>query len=177
LLVKQYCLTENSKSKLKAILYFYTSSKEVKVVALQPRSDGNLAEAPAPQRLESRSITMLQISGAIHFAGARTAEKQLPQVTEDVQNPFVILRLKHRDTMGATFIEVLDNYANLLTRAGGELYLTGLGKEAYDSIRRMQSIHVLDKVKIYTETEVLGEGTWQAYHDAQQDMEKVEAKA
>ena len=158
---------------LSAILYFYTSSKEVKVVALQPRTDGKLAEIPAPQKLESRSITMLQISGAIHFAGARTAEKQLPKITKDVQQPFVILRLKHRDMMGATFIEVLDNYADLLTRAGGILYLTGLGKEAHDSIRRMQSIHVLEKVKTYSETEVLGDGTWQAYQDARNDMEAI----
>jgi sulfate permease, SulP family len=161
---------------LSAILYFYTSSKEVKVVALDPRADGKLAEIPAPQRLESRSITLLQISGAIHFAGARTAEKQLPKITKDVQHPFVILRLKHRDMMGATFIEVLDNYADLLIKAGGQLYITGLGKEAHDSIKRMQSIHVLEKVKTYAETEVLGEGTWQAYHDAQQDMEEIKAK-
>jgi SulP family sulfate permease len=162
---------------LSAILYFYTSSKEVKVVALQPRTDGKLAEIPAPEKLESRSITLLQISGAIHFAGARTAEKQLPKITKEVQQPLVILRLKHRDMMGATFVEVLDNYAELLTSAGGILYLTGLGKEAYDSIERMQAIHVLEKVKIYPETEVLGEGTWQAYHDAQQDMETIKEKA
>jgi SulP family sulfate permease len=162
---------------LSAILYFYTSSKEVKVVALQPRADGRLAEVPAPQTLESRTITLLQISGAIHFAGARTAEKLLPKITKEVQQPFVILRLKHRDIMGATFVEVLDNYADLLSRAGGVLYLTGLGKEAHDSIERMQAIHVLEKVKIYRETEVLGEGTWQAYHDAQKDMETIKGKA
>ena len=56
--------------------------------------------------LTSHQVTVLDVYGSLFYAGARTLHARLPRVA-DAQAPAVILRLRGRTTLGATFFSIL----------------------------------------------------------------------
>jgi SulP family sulfate permease len=79
----------------------------------------------------------------------------------------VILRLRGRQNVGATLVEVLATYAEKLKAGGGRLYLTGIGESAYDQIARSGKLRLTGPVRVYAATATRGESTDEAYRDAQ----------
>jgi SulP family sulfate permease len=151
---------------LSALLYVSESSSDVSVVELQERNDGRLEEREPPQSLPSRRATTLDVYGHLFYAGARTLEHLLPS-PRGAEQPVVVLRLRGRRTLGATLIDVLARYAAALHRVGGRLYLSGVGKEAYDQIVRTGKLRLTGPVRAYESTPVLGESTREARADAE----------
>jgi SulP family sulfate permease len=107
----------------------------------------------------------LDISGSLFFAGARTLEELLPSPA-GAENPVVVLRLRGYVRMGATFLEVLDNYSDKITAAGGRLYLSGVDEQAYEQIRRTRQLDLSGPVSVYAASAIQGESSQQAYADA-----------
>lgn len=58
----------------------------------------------------------------------------------DAKRPVVILRLRGYTRVGATLIEVLDEYADELAEAGGRLYLSGVDKKSRQAIKERGQI-------------------------------------
>jgi SulP family sulfate permease len=144
----------------------------VKVVELVRRPDGRVEERPAPARLPSRAVTVLDVNGNLFYAGAWTFGRNLPQV-EDADAPAVVLRLRHRTVVGATFLDILGRYADQLRPAGGRLFLTGVGPHVAQQMERTGRLGRDDAVMIYPETPVLFESTEKAIADAQTWLEQL----
>jgi SulP family sulfate permease len=151
---------------LSALLYVGGSSTDVSVVELVERPDGRLEERRAKPQLNSHRATVLDVYGHLFYAGARTLERLLPSPGEAEQS-VVVLRLRGRRNLGATLIDVLARYAESLQRAGGRLYLSGIGPEAYDQIVRTQKLRLTGPVRVYEATRVLGDSTREARSDAE----------
>lgn len=150
---------------LSAFLYLSESSTDLSVVELAERPDGRIEERQAPRRLPSNQVTMLDVYGALSFAGSRMLERLLPS-PRDARHPVVILRLRGRTTVGATLIDVLSNYADQLQAAHGRLYLVGIGDEAHDQLIRTGKLRLHGPVRVYEATPIRGQSTREAYANA-----------
>ncbi len=104
--------------------------------------------------------------GSLFYAGARTLQARLPEVA-GAEAPAVVLRLRGRTSLGATFFRILGAYAEQLDAAGGRLYLLGLDPDMAQLLARTGRVTVTSPVRVFGATPVLGESTWAALHDAQ----------
>ncbi len=100
---------------LSLLLQLNKEALDLSVVELVRRPDGRFAEQPAPERLPSRSVTVLDIYGSLYYAGAKTLEARLPDPAGSVA-PVVVLRLRGRTALGATGFAVLAGYAEAAGR-------------------------------------------------------------
>jgi sulfate permease, SulP family len=98
---------------------------DLTVVELIPIEDGRLAEAKPPKVLPSGDVTILDVYGSLLSAGSRTLQAKLPD-PGGAQAPALVLRLRGRMALGATFLKVISDYSDLLSEAGGRLYLSGM---------------------------------------------------
>src|SRR4029079_14542678 len=89
---------------LSTVLYLNQASTDVSIVELVEH-DGLVEERKPEPRLQSERPTVLDIHGSIFYAGARTFARLLP-APEDAIRPLVIIRLRGRTKVGATFIDV-----------------------------------------------------------------------
>ncbi len=152
---------------LSALLFLRHSSAAVRVVEVVLRPDDRFEEREAPEALESRSVTVLDVYGDLFYAGARTLEERLPS-PRGARHPAVVLRLRGRTAAGATLVDVLAHYAEELQRADGRLYLTGIRGEAYHRLADAEKLRRAGGVHAFEATAVLGESTRAAVADARE---------
>jgi SulP family sulfate permease len=150
---------------LSTLLFLGRSSTEVLVVELVKRPDGEIEERRPPRRLPSRAVTVLDVYGDLFYAGARTMAQQMPS-PHGADTPVVVLRLRGRQLLGATLIEVLGSYAKDLLAANGRLYLSGMSQEAYDHVARSGKLEVTRHVRGHRATAVVWQSTREAVADA-----------
>jgi SulP family sulfate permease len=137
---------------------------DLAVVELVPLDDGRFEERPPPAVLTSQHVTVLDVYGSLLYAGARTLQAHLPDLGA-AQAPVVVLRLRRRTSLGATFVKVVSDYADRLASAGGRLYLSGLEPSLTE--RLMRSGHVDGPIRTFEATSIVGESTRAAYLDAE----------
>ncbi len=147
------------------IAYFvFSSATDIAVSALVRGPDG-VREEPPPATLSSREVTVLEVRGSLFFAGARTLAERLP-APEGAFEPVLILRLRGYSPAGATFIDVLDRYADRLARAGGVLYLSGVGDALSAQLTRAGKLDLGGGVHIVAAQPFLGASTREAVAEA-----------
>jgi SulP family sulfate permease len=151
---------------LSLLLQLNQEAMDLKVVELVPTDDHRFRQQPAPPALTSHQVTILDVYGSLFYAGARTLQARLPEVAE-AQAPAVVLRLRGRTSLGATFFGVLAGYAEQLGSAGGRLYVSGLDPDMAELLARTVPVSVTPPDQVFGATPVLGESTWAALHDAQ----------
>lgn len=151
---------------LSLLLQLNQEAMDLKVVQLEARPDGTFHELPAPGRLPSEQVTVLDVYGSLLYAGSRTLQARLPDPAGS-QGAAVVVRLRGRTALGATFYRVLHGYAERLAATGGRLYLSGLDEDLLDQLRRAGGLDLSGPVRTVPATEVLGESTRHAVHDAQ----------
>ena len=78
----------------------------------------------------------------------------------------VVLRLRGRIRIGATLIDVLDDYAADLREVGGRLYLSGVHADVAAQLRRAGKLESGREVWIMPAEEVLGVSTAEAVAQA-----------
>ena len=149
---------------LSLLLQLNTEAMDLKVVELVPRDDGRFEEHPAPSALTSNQVTILDVYGSLLYAGSRTLQARLPDPV-GTKAPVVVLRLRGRTTLGATFIKMASDYADRLDGVGGRLYLSGLQPTVTDRLHRTGSIE--GPMRAFEATPVVGESTRAAYLDAE----------
>jgi SulP family sulfate permease len=140
---------------------------DLRIVELVPTDTGSFVEKPAPQALESRRVVLLDIYGSLYYAGARTLQAHLPD-PQDAVEPAVVLRLRGRALLGATSYAVLSDYAARIAAVGGRFYLTGLDPEVLTQVQRNRTVESAGDVRLFVATDVIGEGSLEAYHHAQE---------
>jgi SulP family sulfate permease len=154
---------------LSLLLQLNQEAMDLTVVELVPRDDGRFEERPPPASLTSMHVTVLDVYGSLLYAGARTLEAHLPDPA-GAQSPVVVLRLRRRTSLGATFVKVVGDYADRLAESDGRLYLSGLEKDLTEQLRRTG--HLDGPVRAFERTPVVGESTEAAYLDAEEWLVK-----
>jgi len=149
---------------LSLLLQLNRDAMDLQVVELIPLEDGRAAEAPPPPKLASRGVTILNIYGSLLYAGARTLQAKLPDPSE-AQSAALVLRLRKRTSLGATFIKVISDYAAQLAVGGGRVYMSGLDADVIEQLRKGGLLG--DRVRATEATPILGESTRAAYLDAE----------
>lgn len=155
-----------------AILYLYASSTDIAVVEIVPLDDGGFEERDPPELLTSDQVTLLDVYGSLYFAGARTFEQLLPSPA-DAHHAVVILRLRGRTKVGATFVDVMARYAERLALNGGRLYLSGVGDHVQEQLVRTGKLVAEQRVGIFAATTRVGESSRLAHDDAEEWLRVV----
>ncbi len=122
---------------------------------------GRFREQPAPHVLDDASVTMLDVYGSLLYAGSRTLQVRLPNPA-DARRAVVVLRLRGRTQLGATFFSVVDNYAGRLEIGGGRLFLSGVDPSLLAQLERIGGPNA-DRVTAIRATDVIGESSTAAY--------------
>ena len=148
---------------LSLLLQLNTEAMDLAVVELIPRDDGRFEERPPPATLTSHHVTVLDVYGSLLYAGARTLGAHLPDPA-GARSPVVVLRLRRRTSLGATFVKVVGDYADRLAAADGRLYLSGLEPSLTERLSRTG--HLDGPVRTFEATPIVGESTQAAYLDA-----------
>lgn len=150
------------------ILQLNQEALDLKVVRLERDDAGHVVESRPPPAVAAGQVVVLDAYGSLFYAGARTLQRQLPVPVarqgspssngeqgdaapppDDHGGPVVILRLRGRTTLGATFLKVIGDYARAIDEAHGTLYLTGVdpalaaGWEHDGTLRTVAGVHVL----------------------------------
>ena len=151
---------------LSLLLQLNQEASDLKVVQLTPIGDGRWTEHPAPARLPSYRATVLDVYGSLLYAGSRTLQAKLPDPA-GAEAPTVVLRMRGRTAVGATFVKVVDDYATALDAVGGRLYLSGVDHAVAKLLRRTDRPGASEPVGVFEATEVVGESTTQALLEAE----------
>ncbi len=139
---------------------------DLRVVELRPRDNGTFEEVSSPKKASSRSVTVLDVYGSLLYAGARTLQVNLPDPA-DAEYPVVVLRLRGRCTLGATFLVVIADYADRLAAVGGHLILCGVDTAVMARIERARRRDLAEKMDLVLATPIVGESTLLAVEQAQ----------
>lgn len=151
---------------LSAVLYLVRAANDVTIKALRKEPDGGLVEGAPPAVLDADDgVLVLNVYGSLFFAGARTLGERLPRPA-GARRPVVILRLRGHGQVGATLVDVLDDYADALAAADGRLYLTGLDPQLLERLGRTSKLADGNDPLFYAATERLGQSTRRAVEDA-----------
>jgi SulP family sulfate permease len=150
---------------LSTILYLNQASMDVTVTELVALPDGRIEERRPSPNLASDRVTVLDIQGSTFYAGARTVAGLLP-IPEGAVRPVVVLRLRGRTKVGATFISIIHRYAGRLAAVGGRLYLSGVDEGVRTTLIRSGKLDLGGAVVVTSMTPILGESTLEALADA-----------
>jgi SulP family sulfate permease len=150
---------------LSLLLQLNREAIDLKVVELVPSPDGRLIERPAPKELTA-GVTVLDVYGSLRYAGARTLQVRLPNPAH-AHRPVVVLRLRGRTSLGATFLIMIADYARSLAAVHGRLYISGLDPELVDWFHNSKLVKADGPIRLVAATDVIGESTIHAVHDAQ----------
>ena len=151
---------------LSLMLQLNTDLADLRLVELRQRPDGKVEELAAPKVAPDRSVLIIEAQGSLKYAGARTLQERLPDPTNSMA-PVVVLRLRGRQSLGATFVTVVSDYADRLASVGGRLILSGVSSPLHGRIERADGEEVGDAFEIFDATSVLGESTAEAAEAAQ----------
>ncbi|WP_336083002.1 SulP family inorganic anion transporter [Nocardia sp. SSK8] len=150
---------------LSLLLQLNQEAMDLKVVRLRVE-DGRLVEDTLPRHLSDDEIVIMDVYGSLFYAGARTLQTRLPD-PGGAREPIVILRLRGRTSVSATFLHVLADYAHRLDAVGGRLYLSGVDPRVRavwtDELLAGQGI----AIEFFPATHTLGESTLAAYAEAE----------
>jgi SulP family sulfate permease len=149
---------------LSLLLQLNREALDLRVVQLVPGEDGRLRQTAAPSVLGSHTVTMLDVYGSLLYAGSRTLEVRLPDCT-NADRAAVIIRLRGRVELGATFFHVVDEYAQRLTARGGRLFLSGVDPSLLAQFTRAGGPRA-SRITMIAATEVIGESSAAAYSRA-----------
>jgi sulfate permease, SulP family len=151
---------------LSLLVQLRAEAMDLTVVEIVPQPDGTIRERPPPESLPSARVTALDVYGSLLYAGARTLQVRLPDPTGSA-DPAVVLRLRGRTSLGATFFLVVADYADRLERAGGRLFLSGVDPGMHKRMTRTRRVDASGPVHVHEATDVVGESTLAAYHAAE----------
>ncbi|MDJ0497427.1 MAG: SulP family inorganic anion transporter [Acidimicrobiia bacterium] len=151
---------------ISVILYVISQSNQVAIKQWSVDDAGGVIESDPPDRLESHAVVVLQPYGSLFFAAAPVFEKALPTVTVDSAGSVVILRLRGRNDMGTTFMDVLTRYGESLRDVGSKLVIVSGDEQLNAQLAVTGVTAVVGASNIYTSDERVGATVRRAYAEA-----------
>ncbi|MGI9649347.1 MAG: SulP family inorganic anion transporter [Acidimicrobiia bacterium] len=149
------------------ILYVVRQSNDVAMKRWVLDQDGTVLEQDPPATIEPNDVLVLMPYGSLFFAAAPILEKELPRVTSDSTNAVVILRMRGRNDLGTTFMDVLRRYAQSLAAVGGKMMIVSATERIQHQLQVTGVTAVVGEENIYPTDERLGATVRRAYADAQ----------
>jgi SulP family sulfate permease len=140
---------------LSLLHYIYRSSNDVHVLALKKRQDGALMREKAPEKLPSDKVTALSLYGSMFFASAYLLEETLPSPA-GAKRAVAVLHLRGLETVGSTFIKIIERYAERLQEGDGTLFLAGVTEGVYEQLEKTETTQTIRPEHVYIESQVLG---------------------
>ncbi len=151
---------------LSVVQYVYSSSTDIKVVALTRDADNRFLEGEPPASLPEHALTVLDVYGSVFYAGTDIIDKLLPDaLTAD--GSVMVLRLRGRADVGSTFLNLLQRYATQLNDGGGYLALVGIGPALLDQLVRTGAADAIGRDHIYIAHPALMASLEEAVKDAE----------
>jgi SulP family sulfate permease len=148
------------------MLYVIRQSNQISLQRLRVDDERHLLDDDPPDELPADTVVLLEPVGSLFFAAAPAFEAMLPKVTDQSSNSVVVIRLRGRDDVGATLIEVFVRYASALHDVESKLVLASVQPRVQDQLKATGMMNDLGEHNIY------GPGRWRtdtlltAYDDA-----------
>jgi len=139
---------------LSFLFHVIASASDVRIVELVPDERGDFEVREPPDALPDNSATLLSIHGGKFFAAASKISDLIPSAVE-AQNAMVIIRMRGKDSIGSTFIQVLERYSAALQKNGGKLMLSGVSVHVYSQLEKTEIVELLGEQNIYPESSKL----------------------
>jgi SulP family sulfate permease len=143
---------------LSLLLQLNREAVDLRVTQLDVLPNGDLREHELGEALPSGAVTVLDVHGSLLFAGARTLQARLPDPSA-ANRPAVVLRLRGRSAMGATFVTVTVGYSRQLQARGGHLFLSGVSPELDATLRSAAADELDDSLTLVGYEPVIGAST------------------
>lgn len=152
---------------LSAVLFILRQSERISIRRLLVDDEGGVSEVDPPTQVPASEVLAIQPYGSLFFAAASSFEERLPAVDDASKGSVVILRMRGKDEVGSTLIEVLKRYAKALAAVDSRLVLVTDSKTVLLQLERTGATEVIGEDNIYRGNEVLGRAFKRAYADAQ----------
>ena len=108
------------------ILYVLRQSNQISLQRLRIDDERHVIDDEPPDELPADTVVLLEPVGSLFFAAAPAFEAMLPTVTDQSSNSVVVIRLRGRDDVGATLIDVFVRYASALHDVESKLVLASV---------------------------------------------------
>lgn len=153
---------------ISVILHVTRQSNKVKVTRWVFGPDSQLPqECDPPAVLEGHDVVVLNVYGSLFFASAPVFEAQLPQLGEESVGSVVILRLRGKEDLGSTFIQVTTRYAEKLNAAGSHFMLAGVGDRVLRQLSQTGAIDTIGEENVFPVDPTVGASVADAMQRAQ----------
>jgi SulP family sulfate permease len=146
---------------LSIVLHVFRESNKIVVTEWVLQPGGFPIERPAPRRLPSHQLTVLQVYGSLFFAAAKSMEEMLPEV-DNTTRAVVAISLRGKSEIGSTFVTVLQRYCMALQARGSRLMLVGVDPVVRDQLAKTGILAVIGEDNVFVATPQLGEALNQA---------------
>jgi SulP family sulfate permease len=150
-----------------AVLLFVIRQSNQVTVKEWVLEEGQLPhEQAAPELLPSNQATVLIPYGSLFFAAAPIFEEQLPKLEEDTRYAVALVNLRGHQTVGSTFLEILERYAEELRDHKSRLMLVGVHPDVKEQLERTGQIDLLGEDNVLVRTADVGESVVIGYNQA-----------
>jgi SulP family sulfate permease len=146
---------------LSAALHVLRQSNKVVVTQWVLQPQGFPIEQPAPARLPSNQLTLLQVYGSLFFAAAKNLEEMLPKA-DGAERAVLAISLRGKSEIGSTFMTVLKRYGESLRARGNKLMLVGVDPAVRNQLARTGMLQTLGEENVFVATPQLGAALNQA---------------
>jgi SulP family sulfate permease len=154
---------------LAVVLSFFfhviTSASEVRVVELVQDEQGDFEVQEPPDELPDHKTTLLTFRGGRFFAAAYKIGDLLPSAIK-AQGAVAIIRLRGKDSIGSTFIQIMERYSAALQKNGGKLMFSGVSENVYDQLEKTEMIELLGEENVFPDSSKLLYSSKRAVKDA-----------
>lgn len=153
---------------ISVILHVTRQSNKVKVTRWVFAPDSTMPqEADPPAVLAADDVVVLNVYGSLFFASAPIFEAQLPAVDPTSTGTVVILRLRGKEDLGSTFIQVTTRYAKSLLGVGSHLLLAGVGARVLRQLTQTGAIDIIGEDNVFPADPSVGASVASARERAQ----------
>ena len=151
---------------LSLFLFVVRQSNQLKVFAWEVKEGEYPIEKPAPNELLSEQVVVLVPAGSLFFAATSIFEEALPEL-DNADHSAVIISLRGYDTVGSTFLNVLEKFDAELIEHDSKLILAELNDELWGQLAHTGHIQMFGRDHVYEATDRVSESIFIAYKDAQ----------
>ena len=147
-------------------LFVVDQSNQLKVFTWEIKEGEYPVEKPAPDELLPGEVVVLAPMGSLFFAAAPIFEEELPEL-DKAHRSVLIISLRGYDTVGSTFLSVLEKYDEKMAAQESKLILAEVNDELWAQLSHTGHLYRLSRDQVYEATDKVAESIYIAYADAQ----------
>jgi SulP family sulfate permease len=151
---------------LSLFLFVVDQSNQLKVFSWEIKEGEYPVEKPAPDELLPEEVVVLVPAGSLFFAAAPIFEEELPEL-DKAHRSVVIISLRGYETVGSTFLTVLEKFHTAMVEHDSKLILAELSDDLWGQLAHTGHIQLFGRDQVYEATDRVAESIYIAYADAQ----------